>query len=117
MLKRPYRLKRNARIQEVRRRGASWRNSWLALCKLPNDEPMSRFAFAVGRRIGNAVTRNRIKRLIREAIRERLALVRGGWDVLFIARSRARDATFEQIQLAVADLLRQSQLGNARDST
>ena len=117
MLKGPYRLKRNARIQEVRHRGASRRNQWLALCKLPSDEPTSRFAFAVSRRIGNAVTRNRVKRLIREAVRERLSFVPGGWDVLFIARSRARDATFEQIQRAVADLLRQSHLGNARDST
>ena len=117
MLKRQYRLKRNARIQEVRRKGRGWRNRWLALSKLPNQEPSSRFAFSVSRRIGNAVTRNRVKRLIREAVRERLVRIRGGWDILFVARSRARDASFEQIQCAVADLLRQSHLGDARDST
>jgi ribonuclease P protein component len=110
MLKRQYRLKHSGRIQEIRHTGQSWRNRWLAISVLANEQPQSRFAFSVSRRIGNAVTRNRIKRLMREAVRQYLPLVGGGWDVLLIARSRTRGASFEQMQRAVADLLRASRL-------
>lgn len=110
MLKRQYRLKQSRRIQEIRHTGQSWRNHWLALSKLPGKQPQSRFAFSVSRRVGNAVTRNHIKRLMREAVRQYMPCVCGGWDVLLIARSRARGATFEQMERAVADLIRQSRL-------
>lgn len=110
MLKRQYRLRHSGRIQEIRHTGQSWRNRWLAISVLSNEQPQSRFAFSVSRRIGNAVTRNRIKRLMREAVRQYLPLVRGGWDVLLIARSRTRGASFEQMQRAVADLLHVSRL-------
>jgi len=110
MLKKQYRLKFSGRIQEIRLTGQSWRNRWLALSVLANKQPQSRFAFSVSRRVGNAVTRNRIKRLMREAVRQYLPYVGGGWDVLLIARSRSRGATFEQMQRAVADLLRASRL-------
>jgi ribonuclease P protein component len=110
MLKRQYRLRQSRRIQEIRRKGQSWHNRWLALSKLPGKQPQSRFAFSVSRRVGNAVTRNRIKRLMREAVRQYMPCVDGGWDVLLIARTRAREATFEQIERAVADLIQQSRL-------
>jgi ribonuclease P protein component len=110
MLRRQYRLKESTRIQEIRRTGQSWRNGWVALSRLPGQQQESRFAFSVSRRIGNAVTRNRIKRLIREAVRQYLPCIRPGWDVLLVARSRARSATFDQVQRAVAELLQQSRL-------
>ena len=110
MLRKQYRLKCSRRIQEIRRTGQSWRNRWLAISILANEQLQSRFAFSVSRRVGNAVTRNRIKRLMREAVRQYLPLVGGGWDVLLIARARTRGATFEQVQRAVADLLRVSRL-------
>lgn len=110
MLSKPYRLKKNADIQELRRAGRSWSNHELVLIVRANDKPVSRFAFSVSRRIGHAVTRNRIKRLMRESIRRSLPHIQAGRDVLLIARAPARTASYTEIDSAVMQLLRQAQL-------
>jgi ribonuclease P protein component len=52
----------------------------------------TRFGLATGRRVGGAVTRNRVRRRLREALREMAASFRPGWDVLIIARPAIVDA-------------------------
>jgi len=110
MLKKEYRLKASNRIKTVRTAGQSWRNRWLVLCKLSGEQEQNRFAFSVSRRVGNAVTRNRIKRYMREAIRHQLPQLHSGWDVLLIARERAAQASYQEIENAVLNLLRQCHL-------
>jgi len=82
----------------------------LVLCALPNGRDHSRFGFAVGRRVGKAVARNRAKRLMREATRLRQDRIAPGWDLVFIAREPMRQADFRQVERAVEDLLRRAGL-------
>jgi ribonuclease P protein component len=110
MLKKQYRLTSSAQIKALQQRGQSWHNRWLVLIKRANDRQESRFAFSVSRRLGNAVVRNRTRRVIRECIRRRLTSIATGWDVLLIARLPARGAPSKQIDGAISDLLRRSRL-------
>ena len=110
MLKKEYRLKASNRIRTVRTTGQSWRNRWLVLCKLNGEQDQNRFAFSVSKRVGNAVTRNRIKRYMREVVRQQLPHLHSGWDILLIARERAAHASYQEIQDAILNLLRQSHL-------
>lgn len=72
----------------------------------PNQRAEPRFGLAVGRKVGNAVVRNRVKRRIRESVRrERGAL--GGVDVVFIARPSAAGAAFSEIRAGVSTALEQ----------
>ena len=110
MLSKQYRLRNGDQITDLRQRGRSWQNRWFVLVKGANDCPTSRFAFSVSRRLGKAVIRNRLRRVMRDCIRRRLPTLQSGWDVLLIARLPVRDAPYEQIDGAIADILSQSRL-------
>jgi ribonuclease P protein component len=70
--------------------------------------PGSRFAFSVGGRVGKAARRNRVKRRLREIVRRRLERVEPGHDCLFVARTAAGMADFEELDEAVIRLLARS---------
>ena len=110
MLRSDARLRRSADIQAVRNAKNSWRGSLVILAAHKNDLPTSRFAFICSRRIGKAVVRNRVRRLLRESVRTRFDLIEPGWDCLLIARPAIQKASFFDVQTAVFALLRQANL-------
>ncbi len=101
-------LKRPKDFAEVRRKGRSWSNSALVLVALPNGLGVSRFGFTVGKKVGNAVVRNRIKRRLREVARH--SEVARGWDLVVVARGEAASANFQELGLALTSLLRRARL-------
>jgi ribonuclease P protein component len=105
-----YRLKRNADFQRIRRQGQSWANRLLVLMAVPNSLDHSRFGFSVSRRLGKAVVRNRVKRLMRETVRRQKERIPAGWDVVWIARRPMREVDFPAVERAVEQLLRRAHL-------
>ncbi len=105
-MKKKLRLRKNADFQKVRSEGRTWSNPLLVLSARPNDLVHSRFGFVVTRRIGSAVRRNRVKRVLREAARLRLSGIAAGWDLVVIARLSATEADFRTLDKALAQLLR-----------
>ena len=111
-MRRKYRLQANADFQRIRRKGRTHTHRLLVIAVLPNNLEHSRFGFAVGRRIGKAVLRNRIKRRMRELVRERIQRgeIATGWDVVFIARHPIREASYPQVGEAIDFLLYRAEL-------
>ena len=70
----------------------------------------NRYGLIVPRRLGNAVVRNRIRRLLREAIRQRHPSLNSGFDMVFIARHPIVGKSFSEVDEAVADTLRCARL-------
>ena len=68
---RPQRLRATADFERVMRRGRRVRGSLLHLVHRSNGIDESRIGYSVGRRVGNAVVRNRVKRRLRELVAAR----------------------------------------------
>lgn len=113
MLPSHHRLRRADEIVRVRRLGHPCRHpllSFLVLARPGESLRESRFAFVVGRRLGKAAHRNRIKRRLREAVRRHVTQIRPGFDCVIIARPPAAAATFMELEHAIAELLDMSGL-------
>ncbi len=87
----------------VYREGRSWGGSLVVMKALPNGLTLSRYGFSVTRRVGNAVARNRVKRLLREILRQ--ASLEVGWDIVFIVRPVAATASYAKLEESVMKLL------------
>ena len=92
----------------VYNKGNSWVSSLLVMKTLPNGLTLSRYGLSISRRVGKAVIRNRIKRLLREILRT--TPLEPGWDIIFIARPRAAAADYASLKKSVEGLLYQTQL-------
>lgn len=106
MLPKQHRLTRSRDFSRVRRLGRTSGSPLVALYALRTGNPDVRVGFSVSKRVGKAIVRNRVKRLMREAVRCHLPRIRSGQDLVFIARPAAAGASYQQIMDCVAYLLR-----------
>jgi ribonuclease P protein component len=96
-------LTRKAQFELVYEKGRSWAGKELVIRVLPNGLEFSRFGFAVSRQVGKAVVRNRVKRRLREILRQ--TPLQPGWDIIFIARAPAAGADFTSLKKSAGSLL------------
>ena len=109
-MQRRHRLRRAADFELLRREGRRWRHPLILMVVRANDQQVSRFGYSTSRRLGKATTRNRVKRLFREIVRQQVREIKSGWDCLFIARRGAAEASFFELEMAVTELLRRAGL-------
>lgn len=109
-MRRRLRLSGAESFERLRRQGRRWRHPLIVLVAAPNSSAYTRFGFSASKRVGNAVQRNRAKRLLREAAREQMAHIEPGWDCLLVARKSTADATLTEVKRALLDLLERASL-------
>ena len=108
-------LTKRAQYALVYQQGSTYIDSLIVMKALPNGLSSSRYGFSVTKKVGKAVERNRLKRLLREVIH--LRLVKPGWDIVFVVRQEAVNADYHQLEKAVIKLLTQAGLITKDDET
>jgi ribonuclease P protein component len=90
------RLRTRPEFLRVQGEGRRRHTSHLVLIRQPASTSRTRLGVTVSKRIGNAVTRNRVKRLIREAFRVRQADIEPV-DLVVIAKPGVEKLTYAQV--------------------
>lgn len=109
------RLRKPGEFEAVRRHGARAQGKFLVVFEGPGEKGRTRLGMAVPRGVGNAVTRNRVKRLIREAFRTGRQSLRPCCDMLVVARPAAAGATAAEIANELLALDARLSRGGARN--
>lgn len=90
-------IKLNRDFRRIYARGKSVAGGFVVVYAIPNKRDFNRAGFTVGKAFGNAVKRNRIKRLMRESYRLMEDRLKVGYDFIIVARNRAVDKDYTQI--------------------
>jgi len=105
-MKKEYRIKKNKDFQTVFQSGKSTANRQFVVYVLDRkDQDHFRIGLSVSKKLGNAVTRNRIKRLIRQFFLEHKLQMKPK-DFVIIARKPVVDMSYEEVKKSLLHVLR-----------
>ena len=91
-------IKSNKDFMKVYKKGRFSANSLITVYFLPNRSPYNRIGITTSKKIGNAVQRNRARRIIRAAYRNTEKLFPIGFDIIFVARTDILNAKSTNIE-------------------
>jgi len=116
------RLSHSAEFERVYRQGRSTANRHLVLYAFPNPSARApRLGLSVSRKVGGAVERNRVKRLLREAFAQLADELVAGQDLVVVARPSAGELAEREglagVERALGELIARAGLRDARSGT
>lgn len=104
-------LKKDSDFRKVYKHGKSFANKYLVIYILKNKSDYSRVGISVSKKVGKAITRNRVRRLIKEAYRLNIdEKIKPGYDIVFIARVSSKDVTFKDIDKSIKNLVKRTDI-------
>lgn len=113
-----YRVKKSKEIEQIMKRGRSKSNPHFIIYKYPKPENQNfRMAISVGKKVGNAVTRNKVKRYIRNVMNEHKKEIQADFDFFIISRKGVADLDYVTFKNSLENLLRKSNIIAKKQNT
>ena len=105
-MKKRERIKNKEEFDNMIKNTNSKKNSFFIIHTNPKKEMNSRFGIAVGTKVGNAVTRNKLKRQMREIINEERILFENELDYIIIVRKSCLGLNYNQMKMNLIELIK-----------
>lgn len=112
MLPRHERLRRRKDFLACYNEGRAYAQAHLVMYVRPQASGR-RFGFVVGKKVGKAVVRNRVKRRLRVACRQCLPYLKDGFDAVIVARKNAAEADYHQLLQEMQSLFQSARVWQA----
>jgi ribonuclease P protein component len=115
-MKKKYRIKRNSEIDAIFRKKIYKSDSCFAVYQADDLEALNfRFALSIGKKYGNAVSRNLIKRRIRMIVAENKNQFIINKLFVIVIKPQARDLSFEEIKTKLVALFKKSNIMESKN--
>ncbi|MDP5276079.1 ribonuclease P protein component [Chengkuizengella axinellae] len=105
-----FRLKKREDFNFIYRYGKSTANHQFVVYYKQNSIHHFRLGISVSKKTGNAVVRNRMRRVIKEIARHHEDKIKGGYDLIIIVRKPAVIMDYHQIEKSILHVLRKASL-------
>jgi len=103
-------LRKHFEFKKVYNTGKVYANDLLVLYIVNNGLEYNRVGFTVSKKVGKSVVRNRVRRKIRECYRLNSGNLKTGYNMVFISRVKAKDASYQEIEKAMISLFKKSMI-------
>jgi len=103
------RLTKREYFDKVYRGGKSMANHQFVLYYYPRPQQASfRLGISVSKKLGNAVVRNRIRRVVKEIVRLNADKIAGGFDLILIARKPVVGLTYQETEKSILHVMKRA---------
>ena len=110
MLKKDNRLKKRYQFNYVYKSGEHFSGRALVLYTTPSRTKSIKVGFAVTKKIGHAVVRNKTKRQLREIVKKYLPNLKQNYNIIVVAKDNILDFDFSQLENDFVKLINKAEL-------
>ena len=100
------RLRSNGDFRSVYKKGDGYFNRNFTFIVKKNNLPGSRVGFSITKKFGNAVTRNKMKRRLKEIFRLNFDSLIQGYDIVVIPKQNTKELSYEELEKSCMHLIR-----------
>ena len=100
-------VKEHYEFDNIINKGKSIGNKVFSIYFLKHEEEYPKFGIAVGKKIGNAVTRNKYKRIIRNIVDNNKLLFKKDYDYIIIIKRKCLDLSFKELNDNLSELVKE----------